>query len=105
MTIELKPLRDTLLERKSIRTYGKTYPTEEQVGEIRAFIEILNTIQEPYGKQCRFCLQTEDFYGIKTFGFITGCKYWLYGVIPKNDPDALKQYGYLFDYLFNELLE
>ena len=99
MSINYKELKDTLLTRRSIRTYGNVYPTEQQVSEIRSFIEILNQMTEPFHQKCRFVLQTEDFYGIKTFGFITGCKYWIYGVIPRNNPDALKQYGFLFELL------
>ena len=99
MSINYKELKETLLTRRSIRTYGNVYPTEQQVSEIRSFIEILNQMTEPFHQKCRFVLQTEDFYGIKTFGFITGCKYWIYGVIPRNNPDALKQYGFLFELL------
>ena len=99
MSINFTELKDTLLTRKSIRTYGNTYPTEEQTQQIREYIKILNEIEEPFNRKVKFCLQTEDFYGIRTFGFITGCKYWIYGVVPKNDPQSLKQFGYLFQLL------
>ena len=99
MSIDLKELKDTLLQRRSIRTYGNTYPSEEQTQTIREYISKLNEMEEPFGRKVKLCLQTEDFYGIRTLGFITGCKYWIYGVIPKDDPISLKQFGYLFQLL------
>ncbi|BFU26554.1 hypothetical protein EHI8A_198380 [Entamoeba histolytica HM-1:IMSS-B] len=97
--IDFKQLNERLLERKSIRTYGDKYPTNEQVKEIETFIKTLNEIETPFKGQVRLCLQTEDFSFIKTFGFITGSKYWIYGVIPLNNVSALKQFGYLFQLL------
>ncbi|KAL7720182.1 putative nitroreductase TM1586 domain-containing protein [Entamoeba marina] len=96
---EIVKLDNVVMQRVSVRTYGSTYPTEEQCSKIDEFIEQLNEITEPFNEKVRLCLMREDMSALKTFGFITGCKYWIYGVIPKNNINALRQYGYLFEHL------
>ena len=98
--INYTELNQHLLGRKSIRTYHATqYPTEEQAKEIEEFIEKLNQIEKPFNRKVKLCLQKEDFGFWRTFAVIKGCKFWIYGVIPKNDIQSFRQFGYLFELL------
>ncbi|ELP87590.1 hypothetical protein EIN_145540, partial [Entamoeba invadens IP1] len=100
--IDFASLEPTLLNRISTRTYGTVYPTADQVTAINTFIAKINSMNAPYNKPCKFALQMEDFSSFRTFGFITGSKYWIFGVTGKNDRNSDLSYGYLMHLIILE---
>ena len=96
------PLHDTVLKRKSVRTYIEKPLNETDRVKIEAFIDFLAKEPHPFSAKVRIRLFDVDkdisSKDLGTYGVIKGARSYL-GVAVNEVPDAMEAVGYVFEKL------